>query len=305
MALDRRVRKGATDTLTALFYDGGETIVDKGVVTYSVASDLGTVLQSGTATNTAGTYTFPLGTTATAAIDRLTVTWTSGTEVQQTFVEVVGGFYFDLAELRASQDLSSAVTYPTERLRGARQWIETIIDSAVSTSFVRRYNRELLNFASDSALRYVGARRGSFSPTSTTVVLRDRPFIQTLLSISIGGVALTAPQLALVTVDEGNRLVTTDGLAWPGGFGLVDVRYEAGFTDTCPSDLHDVALQAARWRLMSTDGASGIPSRATSLTNEFGNVQLSTAGNRRPTGIPDVDAVIMSYADQVKVPGIA
>lgn len=287
MTTDLRVRKGTTATLTTFFYDNGETIIDKGAVTVSVASDTGTVLQSGAATNTSGTYTFALTTAATIAIDRLTVTWTSGTEVQTTFVDVVGGFYFELAELRAAQDLSSTTTYPTERLRTARTWIENIIDQEVNASFVRRYNRD--RFAAYSAL--------------PSLVLRGAAYAQALLSISING---TAVSLTGLTVDPFNRIVLTTGFPWVTyGFGVVDVRYEAAWSDTCPADLHDVALQAARWRLISTDGVSGIPSRATSLTNEFGNVQLSTAGNRRPTGIPDVDAVIMSYADQIRIPGMA
>lgn len=301
MALDRRVRKGATDTLTAYFYDGGETPVDKGAVTVSVASDLGTVLQSGGATNTTGTYTFALSATATAALDRLTVTWTSGTEAQQTFVEVVGGFYFELAELRAMNDMS-AVTYPTERLRAARQWIEFIIDKEVNASFVRRYSRDNFNFARDPFV--ATGNIGIDIQPYRAFTLREQ-YAKAILSLSVAGVALTAPQLAAITVDPVNRIVRLDGGPWSYGYGVVDVRYEAAFTDTCPSDLHDVSLQAARWHLISTDGASGIPNRATSITNDLGNIQLSTAGNRRPTGIPDVDAVIMAYADQVRVPALA
>ena len=291
MPVDRRVRKGATDTLTAYFYDGGETAVDKGAVTVSVASDSGTVLHSGSATNTTGVYTFGLSTAATAAIDRLTVTWTAASETQTTYVDVVGGFYFELNELRAMADMSIAA-FNTERLRNARQWIEEIIDQATGTSFVRRYARDFFNQ----------------SPTYDQFVTRFMlltPNTRRIISATVNGTALTSPQLAGLTIDPVNRIVMSDGSTWPYGYRVVDIRYEAGLTDTCPGDLHDVALQAARWRLISTDGESGIPSRATSLTNQFGNVQLSTAGNRRPTGIPDVDAVIMSYADQYKVGAIA
>lgn len=287
MTVDRRIRKGATDTLTAIFYDGGEAIIDKGAVTVSVASDTGTVLQAGSATNTVGTYTFGLTTASTVALDMLKVTWTAATETLTSYVDVVGGFYFDLAELRAMQDLTSAVTYPTDRLRGARQWIEDIIDITVGVSFVRRYARDI----SVQPFRPFNLRT---------------PYAASLLSLTVGGTAYTAPQLAALSIDPANKIVRSpDGGPWTFGYGTIDVRYEAGLTTTCPADLHDAALQAARWRLISTDGASGIPNRATSLTNQFGNVQLSTAGNRRPTGIPDVDAVIMSYADNFRTPGIA
>ena len=302
MANPRRVRKGAIDTLTAYFYDGGEAPLDKGVVTVTVTSDAGTVLQSGTATNAAGTYTFALTTASTVAIDLLTVTWAAVGETLTQQVEIVGGFYFDLADLRAMNDLSSSTTYPTERLRNARQWIEAVIDQAVDAPFVRRYARDTFNFARDP-FTTTGNIGIDIQPYKA-FTLRQQ-YAKAILSVSVAGVALTAPQLAAVTVDPANRIVRTDGGPWSYGYGVVDVRYEVAVFDVCPADLRDVALQAARWRLIQTDGQSGIPSRATSITNDFGNVQLSTPGARKPTGIPDVDVVIMSYADQFRVPSLA
>lgn len=284
----RRVKMGAIDTLTAHFYDGGEDPVDKGAVTVSVASDSGAVLQTGSATDTAGEYTFTLSLAATAAIDLLTVTWTSSTETLTTYVEVVGGFYFELAELRAMNDLSSATTYPTDRLRAARDWIEGRIDQACNASFVRRYARD----------------RWAAWAGDTRLILRDAAWPRRLLSVSLGGTTQDVSGLAVTPYGE---LTYASGLPWlVYGWQTVDVRYEAAYLDVCPPDLHDVALQAARWRLISTDGQSGIPSRATSLTNEFGNVQLATArAGDRPTGIPDVDAVIVDWSRRTKVPGLA
>lgn len=284
----RRVKKGAIDTLTAYFYDGGESPVDKGAVSVSVASDDGTVLQTGAATNTSGTYTFALSLAATAAIDLLTVTWTSGTETLTTYVEVVGGFYFELAELRAMNDLGSDTAYPTARLRAARDWIEGRIDQACNASFVRRYARD----------------RWASWAGDTRLVLRDSAWPRRLLSVTVAGTAQDVSTLAVTPYGE---VTYSTGLPWlVYGWQAVDVRYEAAYVDVCPPDLHDAALQAARWRLISTDGQSGIPSRATSLTNEFGNVQLATARTGdRPTGIPDVDAVIVDWARRTKVPGLA
>jgi hypothetical protein len=289
MAYNRRVKKGTTATLTTYFYDDGENPIDKGAVTVSVASDLGAVLQSGSATNTSGTYTFALTTASTAAIDLLTVTWTSSTEVQTTLVEIVGGFYFELNELRALNDLSSPATYSTSKLMDARRWIEDIIDQNVNASFVRRYAR-------DTFAAYALQPR---------LKLRNAAYAQKLLSVSVAG---AQQSLSNLTLDHNNTIVlTAQGTPWVlYGLGIVDVRYEAAWSDNCPGDLRSVALQAARWRLISTDGQSGIPNRATSITNEFGNVQLATAKvGDRPTGIPDVDAVILSYRDQVLVPGFA
>lgn len=282
--VDRQVKKGSTDTLTAVFYDGGEVPVDKGAVTVSVASDVGTVLQTGSATNSSGTYTFTLNTTATANLDRLAVTWTASTAVQTTHVDVVGGFYFDLADLRAMKDLSSMSTYPTDRLRAARAWIEEIIDRQCGTSFVHRYHRDIRT-------RVHG--------------LLSKPYTRSLLSVTVDDATVDLDTIALD--DVGAIWWAGTGSRWcPAGY-TSDIRYTAGWADACPGDLRDVALQAARWRLISTDGQSGIPSRATSITNEFGNVTLATASAEynRPTGIPDVDAVIVDWARRVRVPAVA
>ena len=139
--------------------------------------------------------------------------------------------------------------------------------------------------------------------TTPVVILRRRQYAKALLTVTVAG---TSVSLSGIQLDPYNRLVVTQGYPWlMYGFGVVDVRYEAAYTDTCPGDLREAASQAARFRLLQTDGASGIPNRATSMTNEFGNVQLSTAGKDRPTGIPDVDAVINSYAQQARIPGLA
>jgi len=63
---------------------------------------------------------------------------------------------------------------------------------------------------------------------------------------------------------------------------------------------------AARVHLISKDGASGIPDRATAITNDFGNVSLATPGVRGSiVGIPEVDQTINAWAQRVRTPAIA
>ena len=287
MLANRRVRKGGTDTITAAFYGGGETAATRGSVTVTVTSDTGATLATGSASEDGSThvYSYSLTTAATAAIDLLTVTWASASETITTHVEVVGGFYFDLADLRAMNDISGQTTkYPTDSLRRARDWIEDIIDGTVNAPFVRRYFRDQFNWTPNLVLR--------------------QPYGRALLSMSVNGTAVSGGDLAALTIDSSGRIVTAATGVQSYRTGLVDIRYEAAVMDSCPADLREVALQAARWHLIATDGQSGIPSRATSITNEFGNVNLTTASKDRPTGIPDVDAVILNYAKQYRIPGI-
>jgi hypothetical protein len=76
----------------------------------------------------------------------------------------------------------------------------------------------------------------------------------------------------------------------------VAVTYEAGYSATPPADVKEAALQATRWRLLATNSNSDMNARQTSSTNEMGGtVQYSVAGPDRPTGYPDVDAVIMGW----------
>jgi hypothetical protein len=290
MPASRRVRKGTTDTLTTAFYDGGEKPVDKGAVTVTVTGELGTTLATGPATLDAAVYTFVLPAAATVALDRLTVTWVATTATTTSTVEVVGGFYFELAELRQMSNIQS--TYNTERLRAARDWIENVIDGECESSFVRRY-------ATDTFNPYSEPRHGH------PLLLRTS-YGQALLSVAVAGVQLTGPQLAELAIDKlTNEVMATSGYPYVTGASLITVRYEAGWSDTCPPDLSAVSLSAARSWLLATDGESGTPARARSITNQFGNMQLSTAGRDHPTGYDDVDAVIIAYRDAVRQGGIA
>ena len=66
--------------------------------------------------------------------------------------------------------------------------------------------------------------------------------------------------------------------------------------------MKDAALQATRYRLLSTRARSGVSDRAMSITNEMGNIRLSTAGKDGAFGIPEADEVVARYARQLRSP---
>jgi hypothetical protein len=94
------------------FYADGVAIAADGDVTYAVTGATGTVLAAGTADHVTDYYRFTLD--PLSSLNRLTVTWT-GTfggivQSQDDQVEIVGGVYVPLAELKAMVHLPGATT---------------------------------------------------------------------------------------------------------------------------------------------------------------------------------------------------
>lgn len=192
--------------------------------------------------------------------------------------------YFTEVELRDLPDVSDATKYPTARVEAARAWIEAIIERECGTSFVVRDHTDVV----DGGNRTVSVRR----------------YARAVTAVSVAGVALTAAELAALVITPTGQLYRTSGYAlWPKGIQNVSVTYSAGYSTTPPADLKDAALWAARWKLL--DRKSGIPDRALSIANEFGNINLATAGRERPTGLPEIDATIVAWRRKTRIPTCA
>jgi hypothetical protein len=82
------------------------------------------------------------------------------------------------------------------------------------------------------------------------------------------------------------------------------VTYAAGYSATPPADIKDAALQATRARLLTMDSQAGIEDRRTSLSTDQGTISYVIAGENRPTGYPEVDAVILGWKNALG-PGVA
>lgn len=198
--------------------------------------------------------------------------------------------YFTLAELRAMPDMESTAKHPDQRLTAAGEWAEATIEGEVRTSFVARQKTETLD--------------GDRQDCQGRLRLSNR-FVLAVTAVTSNGVAFTAPQLAEIRV-VGRRIYRrTVGeysgfTAWDSGTQNIVVTYNAGYTSTPPGDIKDAALQAARYRVLRTATKAGISDRAIAVTNELTTVQLSTAGaTDRPTGLPEVDSVIVRYRRQL------
>lgn len=195
--------------------------------------------------------------------------------------------YFTTAELRALPDMSDTSRFPDARLVAAHDWIASIIERECGTSFITETVTETVNGSGREAL------------------FLSRPYVRTVTSVAVDDVALTAPEVADLLIQHGALYFGTGGYWSAAARGNVTVTYTAGYSATPPADLKEAALRAARNWLLTSHAWSGVDTRATSLTNEYGNVNLAVAGPDRPTGLPDVDATIMAWAQRVRVPGVA
>lgn len=287
-----RILQGSRSKIQITFYDG-ETATDSSTLpTIEVVRDDGTeVVAAGTSTtDEAGTgiYSYVLNPGHTADLDRLTARWTAtiGSSVTlTTTVEVVGAFYFSLAELRAMPNLSDTAKYTTAELTTARDWITDLIDREVGTSFVARYARD--------------TQDGS----GTDEMILSTPYPSAVASVKVDGVAFTSEELADLHIYSDGRLVRDSG-SFATGKRNVDIRYEAGLA-VCPEDLKRAALVAARHRLLRNENSQGTPAGARSVATDVGTFSLSFPGPNHPTGIDEVDEVIMAYKQRYDIPAVA
>lgn len=197
--------------------------------------------------------------------------------------------YFALSDLRAMPDMNDFTKYNDARLTAAGEWIEALIEREVRTSFVARTWTETLD--------------GDAQDTDGGLLLTRR-FADGVTAVTSNGVAFNAGQLAQVDAVDSRIYRRTVGtysgfIPWDAGTRNIDVTYTAGYSATPPNDIKDAALQGARYRVLRTAVSVGISDRATATTVGDSTVQLSIPGKDRPTGLPEVDQVIVGWRDKL------
>lgn len=288
---DQTILAGTPATIAVTLRDqDGESAAPEGEVTIGVVDSSGaTVVTSGTATTGAtptGVFTAPL---PAHTVDALTATWSFDERSVTTNISVVGDFHFSLAQLREMPSVDPA-KYDTARLRTARRWAEELIERVCEVSFVERYQSDEI-------------ARGDFLFTSSALGTRLRfpdPFLRRVLGFDLDDTPFTHLGDLGPPVEQGRLIVTGTGATV-----LADVwssatpRYVSAYTDRCPDDLRTAGLKAARYRLISTDGSSGIPARATGV-NGAPSIDVGAVDADHPTGIKEVDVVICGWRDRIR-----
>lgn len=115
-------------------------------------------------------------------------------------------------------------------------------------------------------------------------------------SLSINGATLSTPDVALLGFESG-------ALQWGDGRGFLAGRYQAWLAHGLAypeADLVDAALTMARYlaRRIPRAGKSSpslLPERTASYTSEGATIVFARPGSDQPTGLPEVDGVLVRY----------
>lgn len=284
-----QVERGHSITMSVTVLDGETSVAadeaPEVTITDWAGETVGDPIQS--TAGVAGAYTavFP----AQSTLGLFTATWPfeidSNAHQIVDHVDVVGGHYFQLPELRARNGMENTSRYSTADLIDARQWAETKIDNAVGVSFVERFAVITIDL------------RPEWWRSESIIQLPDR-HARTIVAVSVDGEAVDLGEL---TLRPAGKLAHSG--CWDGH--EVTIAYTTAWSLTAPADIAGAAITAARHWLLSNIGDSAIPDRTRQIVTSEGTQILSVAGQYSPVGLPDVDVVLMDYWDRTRIPGIA
>lgn len=292
-----RVAKKSTGTytLTSVPADFTNPTIT-GTLAVSLADGAGTVVATATPTQAAGVLTWSVPVASLPYLDSYTATYTAtvnGAPAEWVDdIELVGGFHFSLAQLRAfDRAFTDTVKYPDALLEAVRVWVEDVIEGprAAQLAFVPRHSRVRLDGTAPdltrgwSPLMYGGDYRGITVPDFA---------VRRVISVTIGGIPLSEAELAALQVDD-NQVWRPGGVqwpAWPYGHKNVVMHYEHGL-DRAPGGIPRAALLLAREYLAKSD----LPGRATATSIGDQMFRLTIAGRDGVTGLPEVDAAISQW----------
>jgi hypothetical protein len=265
-------------------FNGGVTVDEVGTdpspdsATVTITRADGTAVVTGaTAVNGPnGVFSYTLVPAQTALLDTLTATWsfTLNGRLQslRDQVEIVGGYHFDLNELRQMPPLADKNAYSTAKLLNARTLAETTIEQACGRAFVPRYSIERVDSFQSWPFPDVRALRSAVNMDGTILT----------------GAALT---------DAFNGWYPYHSYRYCNRSWTVGVEYGM---DSCPADVARASMLLARSYLIagSAAGTGGLEERATTVSYADAGLTygLVTAGARGAvTSIPEVNVTIERY----------
>lgn len=270
-----RVLRNVDSTITYHYsVDGVDTDPSPDSATVTITRADGTVVDTDAATNNAGTgiFTYDLAAADAADLDTLTFAWEIDGQVFETVVEVVGGFYFSIAQALALTELED---FSAAEIATARTLAEQAFEDAARVAFVPRY-----------AYERVSAQRGQLLslPRFPLRVVRSVTEIT-----SFGGDP--------ADVDASGYSATEEGIyrlyGWTPGPKNVTVGYEYGYDRPPELVARAVLILAKNWLIEGpiTDRATAI-----SAGPDGGTITLLTPGVRGVVfGIPVVDSALEQY----------
>lgn len=187
--------------------------------------------------------------------------------------------YFTLEEFRALPDMDDDATYTDAKVTAAAEFFQAIVEGECQTSFVPRTVTETLD---------------TWGGTSLTLAT---PYVRAITSVTIDGTLSTDSFSAAHGVLQRVTTGTYTPLSWGYGHRNVVVVYTASYSTTPPADIKDAVMWATRDRLISQNSENGHDPRLASMTNDLGgSTTYVLPGEKRPSGYPELDAVIARWA---------
>lgn len=280
--MPERIQRQTPSTLTFKFYVGGVlTDPDSNVATVTITRADGTALVTNASLTrvSAGVYRYSLApqTNLNRLLANATGVFSGQSAVVPLEVEIVGGFYWTVAELRAwDASLVDTVKYPDDRVLAVRNQVETEFEDHCRRAFVLRYEREILT------------GDGTFD----LWLRRAEP--RNVIKLVVDGVDITST-VSLIADDEAKKLLHRRDDVWSQiSFDNIVIEYEWG-RQTPPPRIIEASMKRARGKLVASKAR--IDERATMMQiPDFGSFNLATAGKGGSiTGIPEVDIVLEDY----------
>lgn len=293
-----RILRNTPSTLSVTFY-ANETPVDpdgQSVTVSAVKADGTSHIAPTAATRTGvGVYTYNL--TAQSALQFLTFSWTgtiSGVSTAlQTEVEIVGNFFWSVAQLRDFDSTLTAAKYPYAKVVEARLYVEMEFERICQRSFTPRFARETL------------------TGDGTHQLWLKHPDIHNVTKLTVDGVDRVADWVTSnklkVDRDASEMLFFEDssGLSFPPDSDIV-IEYEYGYKNV-PFPIFDKSRTRARAFLNMRNAR--VDERVSVINAEgFGRFNLATPGMEMGfgryvrsglgiwyTGMPEVDVVLKDY----------
>lgn len=274
---DLTVVQGTARTITFTLTNDGVPVDSEAAVTLTLTRADGTVLETDAATThgaaDSGEYSFQLVPLFhTDVLDVLTAAWTFTLDsVPQTTtdtVEVAGGVYFTLAQVRADEDFEDPLVYSTATIFDARSYAEQEIERKAYVSYVPRYSLET----------FVGRGGGTLST--------GRLMLRSVRTATIDGVTIDPTALTV----NGNTGVLTNLAGWTRGT-VIELGLEHGL-DQPPRAIGNAALIVAKDYLAHGPVADRMVQQQTDL-GPIWIPQPGWKGNR--FGLPEVDAAIEAH----------
>ena len=282
----QRVLAGVAANLewTNVDQDGNATPA-AGVVTADVERADGTVLLIDAATVDAGGGLYKVALTAVQndLLDRLKATWTDAGDgsTHVSYHEVVGAYWFTVAQARAADSTFTETAYPTPVIEEASRQVEDVIEAQIAqslgkgVSFVPRFRRAIL------------------SGNGLDVVDLPDYFVRTVRAISVAGTAFTEAELDDVVAASGQ--LTSGQRLWTRGTRNVVVDYEHGLAAPPPIIRRAALLLLKAWLpAFREETAAAGGGRLRSLSVE-GLAMGFSDGAGEGTGVDTVDRLVETW----------